>query len=117
MNSVQQNTVSQSNLFIAGRIKYFIKNWKELTTDSFILNLVMGCKIDLLHTPHQYSGTNETKFSETEKVFVQEELSKLLHKHVIIPSKHEKDEFVSTIFLTLKKDGSFRLILNLKEFN
>ena len=117
VNPVQQNTVSQSNLFIAGRIKYFIKNWEELTTDSFILNVVMGCKIDLLHTPHQHYCPNETKFSEKEKLFVQEELAKLLHKHVIIPSKHEKDEFVSTIFLTPKKDGSFRLILNLKKFN
>ena len=44
VNPVQQNTVSQSNLFIAGRIKYFIKNWEELITDSFILNVVMGCK-------------------------------------------------------------------------
>ena len=117
MNPVQQNTVSQSKLFMAGRIKYFIKNWEELTTDSFILNVVMGCKIDLLHTPHQHYFPNEKKFSGKEKLFVQEELAKLLHKHVIIPSKHEKDEFVSTIFLTPKKDGSFRLILNLKKFN
>ena len=81
VNPVQQNTVSQSNLFIAGRIKYFIKNWEELTTDCFILNVVMGCKIDLLHTPHQHFP-NEKKFSGKEKLFVQEELAKLLHKHM-----------------------------------
>ena len=38
-------------------------------------------------------------------------------KGVIEHTKHEKGEVISTIFLVEKKDGGFRLILNLKPFN
>ena len=44
----------------------------------------------------------------------------LLDKGIIIihvPSEHETCEFISTIFVRPKADGSFRLILNLKRLN
>ena len=103
--------------FVAGRIKNFIQNWEDLTTDSFILNIVAGCKIDLQKMPVQHTAPRETKFSAKERHFVNIEIRKLFDKQVIIPSQHEADQFISTIFLTPKKDGSFRLILNLKKFN
>ena len=42
---------------------------------------------------------------------------KFLKKGIIIESSHKMDEFISTIFPRPKKDGSFRMILNLKELN
>lgn len=50
-------------------------------------------------------------------VFVDAEINKLLKMGVIEISNHEKGEVISPIFLVPKSDGSFRLILNLKEFN
>ena len=38
-------------------------------------------------------------------------------KHVIEPTGHSKDEVISDIFLREKKDGNFRIILNLKKLN
>ena len=52
-----------------------------------------------------------------EELIVQQEIKTLLAKGVIQQSHHEPGEFISTIFLTPKPDGSFRMIHNLKEFN
>ena len=41
-----------------------------------------------------------------------------LNKGVIVESTHSQGEFVSSIFLGLKKNGvDYRMILNLKELN
>ena len=48
---------------------------------------------------------------------VRTEIHKLLAKGVIVQSQHEPDEFISPIFLLPKKDGTYRMILNLKRFN
>ena len=119
MTSTQCKLVSQNpaSSFIAGRLQCFYNKWENLTTDSFILNIVKGCKIDLLQQPSQMHVSKQKQFSAKEATFIEAEISKLLAKQVIIPSHHEKGEYISTIFLTPKKDGSFRLILNLKRFN
>ena len=41
----------------------------------------------------------------------------LLAKGVITPSSHEEGEYISPIFTRAKRDGSFRVILNLKCLN
>ena len=45
------------------------------------------------------------------------EIKKLLTKGVIRKATHVPGEFISTIFTRPKKDGSHRLILNLKKLN
>ena len=45
------------------------------------------------------------------------EISDLLSKGVITESVYERDEFISTIFLRPQKDGTHRMILNLKSLN
>ena len=40
----------------------------------------------------------------------------MLRTRVITPSKHEECEFISGIFTCQKNDGTYRMILNLKEF-
>ena len=46
------------------------------------------------------------------------EIVRLLNKGVIVESTHSQGEFVSSIFLRLKKNGvDYRMILNLKELN
>ena len=43
------------------------------------------------------------------------EIKNILHKGVIEECQHEEGEYISSIFLTPKPDGSFRIILNLKK--
>ena len=54
---------------------------------------------------------------QKEAWIIDTEISDLLSKGVITESVHERDEFISTIFLRPKKDGTHRMILNLKSLN
>ena len=56
-------------------------------------------------------------FNAKEWPIVEFEIDKLVTKGVIVPSFPKKGDFVSTIFLRPKKDGTYRTILSLKQFN
>ena len=45
------------------------------------------------------------------------ETEKLLSMGMIEKSMHQRDEIISPVFMVLKPDGSYSLILNLKKFN
>ena len=53
---------------------------------------------------------------DTENIIL-EEISKLIQKGVLVKCVHELDEFLSTIFLRQKKNGGYRMILNLSQFS
>ena len=63
------------------------------------------------------SSPRPSIFNATEGAIVQSEIDNPITKDVIVPSSPEKGDFVSTIFLCSKKEGSQRTILNLKQFN
>lgn len=44
-------------------------------------------------------------------------IADFLERGIIVISDHEEGEFISNVFVREKKDGSFRMILNLKDFN
>lgn len=54
-----------------------------------------------------------------EKVIIDSEIASMLHQNVIepVPNSPESGEYISNIFLRKKKDGGYRVILNLKTFN
>lgn len=109
---------AQAIPFKAGRIHSFIEKWKLITTDARILDIVQGCQIEFNRgPPFQIKEPKPLKISVKEREFIQNEINRLLDKGVLIPCHHEKGEFLSSVFVTPKKDGSFRLILNLKNFN
>ena len=55
--------------------------------------------------------------NKEEKRVINNDLQELLRARVIISSKHEEGEFISGIFTRQKSDGTYAMILNLKEFN
>ena len=61
--------------------------------------------------PHPHPVSN----LERENISI--EIEKLLKKRVIVPTTVESSDFFSNIFTRPKKDGSFRMILNLKKLN
>lgn len=67
--------------------------------------------------PVQSKIPKQCKFNEEEKRAIYAEVNKLLTKKIIIENKHEKGQFISPIFLRPKKNGTFRLICNLRELN
>jgi hypothetical protein len=77
----------------------------------------MGVNIEFNdQRPSQYAA-KVRHFNMSETAIIGNEINKLLSKGIIIPSIHEPGEFISSVFLRLKKDGSYRMILNLKFFN
>ena len=104
--------------FKAGRLSQYLPEWRKLTTDTTILQYVRGVRIEF--KGHQPPPANEgicvTQQPQNISV-VRTEIHKLLAKGVIVQSQHEPDEFISPIFLLPKKDGTYRMILNLKRFN
>ena len=55
-------------------------------------------------------------FSPVEIEIIDAEISKLLSKGVIINTTRETNVYVTRVFRTNKKDGSYKMILNLKIF-
>jgi hypothetical protein len=106
--------------FYAGKVRSAFKEWKKLTSDTYILELVSGLRLVLDNDEEEdlhKRVTRRIKFNEVEKIHVTEEIRKLEEKGVVKKVTAESGQFISNIFLRPKKDGSFRVILNLKQLN
>jgi hypothetical protein len=103
--------------FKAGQIKYNLNNWKKLTNDCNILEMITGYNLEFLSLPIQNLEPKPLKFDENETKLINNEIERLLKAEVIKVCDREKGDWVSNIFGRLKKDGSMRLILNLKQLN
>lgn len=100
----------------AGRISQYFSAWTCITSDKEILSDVRGMTIELSESPAQHYFV-QTKFNKAESEIIETEINKMLKKQIIEIVDNEQDEIVSNIFARSKKDGSHRIILNLKEFN
>ena len=103
--------------FKAGRTAQRFTAWKNLTSDKTILDSIRGITIPLDELPHQGRVNPNPKVSHIETLAINTEIERLLAREVIEIASHEPGEIISPIFVRQKKDGQFRLILNLKEFN
>ena len=63
------------------------------------------------------SAISPFNFSPVETEIIDTEFSKLLSKGVILNTTREPTGYLSRIFTRAKKDGSYRMILNLKTLN
>lgn len=104
------------NTFKAGQVAAHFAAWRALTSDRVLLSDVLGASIECTATPVQHRLPKQT-FSEHEYPIVCQEVHKLFEKGVITKVSPMPGQILSGIFLRPKKDGSHRLILNLKKFN
>ncbi len=103
--------------FTAGKVAFFLPNWARLSSDNCLLEWISGVKIDFEHPVSQTKAPKPILFSPTETHLIQLEINRLEGKAVIERAAPEPDQFVSNIFARQKKDGTLRLILNLKRLN
>ncbi|XP_028407533.1 uncharacterized protein LOC114530148 [Dendronephthya gigantea] len=103
--------------FRGGQLKHYYNEWVKLTSDSEILNTVSGLSIDFVNQPTQNDCPRPYALSGFEQSVIDDEITKLLSKGVITTSCHEPGEYFSNVFVRKKKDGSYRMILNLKGLN
>ena len=103
--------------FQAGRLSAFSDSWKTITHDKNILSTVKGLSIEFIDLPKQTFIPREYKHTEEELSYLDLEIEKLLKKGIIEKAVWESDQYVSNIFLRDKKDGTYRMILNLSKLN
>lgn len=89
-----------------------------MTSDKTILEWVTGYKIEFKdQEPFQLRPPLQPKRTIAEMSIIQDEIEKLLSKCVIERVTHTQGEYISNIFVIPKKDGSNRVIFNLRRLN
>lgn len=108
-----------SQPFEAGRLQYFVKEWRKLTNDSHVLDIVQHCHLNIPvdDISHLFHEDIEYIFSEEDKGIVCQEISQLLELQVIRETSRFEGQILSPVFLRKKKDGGVRMILNLEKLN
>ena len=103
--------------FKGGQLRFHVKQWEQLTSDPEILHIVSGDSLDFVSDPPVSHGGTLIKLTDNDKVLLALEIQSLLDRDIIVPSTHERIEYVSPIFPVYNSDNSLRLILNLKKLN
>jgi len=117
-SSVAFLPISLPSPLLAGRLQFFIKNWKELTQDPWVLSIIKGYKMTFSSTPHQ-ERISKLVVSREEGLFITEEVQSL-KKGVVFKVKDpslDTRSFYSTLFIVFKKGGERRPIIHLKALN
>ena len=103
--------------FKAGRLSQFEENWRKLTSDESVLDIALHCKIEFDKAIPKQNSYPQQFFNMVEEDIIDKEISKLSEMGVIEEVKSQEGQFISPIFTKQKKDGEYRMILNLKELN
>ena len=103
--------------FRGRQLSDFYSEWQKLTSDASILQVIAGDDIKFTELPPTQTSYTPNQINGNHKGLINKEIDNLLSKGIIVECDHEPGEFVSPIFSIPKKDGSVRLILNLKKLN
>ncbi|KAI9560527.1 reverse transcriptase [Daphnia sinensis] len=101
---------------IGGRIKHFLKAWKLVSADPWILNVVRnGLELDFEAPPVMVKFPCNARMDFDQLSIGNKEVGALLQKGAAV--KACKIGFVSSMFIIKKASGGFRPIINLKNLN
>ena len=89
--------------------------WRAIGANETILEwLASGIKFNFINNPPQFKLPNK-QFTNSETLFLREEIKRLLDKHFI--KQCYTEEYVSPLSCVSKKNGGHRLIINLRYLN
>lgn len=105
--------------FVAGKTKFFKRNWFKITHNNFIRNTICGYELEMDDLPTQNTIPKPITFSPDEQDRTDQEINRFLHCKIIEKvNDSTKGEYLPFyIFFRPKKDGKIRIILNLKNLN
>ena len=89
---MKQYFANKVQSFKGGQLAHFLDKWKELTSDSEVLNCVKGQFIEFSTQPTKNLGPKRKTFSISDSLVIEAEIQKLLDKGVIVPAQHESGE-------------------------
>ena len=105
-------------LFRAGQVRHHLPFWESLTNDPVILDAIQDHHTEFeAEYPTQTVQPTKIYFSAAEIMIIDAEIAQLVNKEVLQVTNRVPDGFISNIFIRPKKDGAFRMILNLKPLN
>ena len=65
---------------VGGRLKNFVNNWEQITTDQWVLSIIRdGYKMEFQNIP-KFNGIIQTKLSQNNMSILQQEIDSLLKK-------------------------------------
>ena len=102
---------------VAGRLKDFLSEWKLITTDPKILDMVQHCHLEFIELPSQHYNLPPIRLNTREAKSIDNEIQTLWNKGVYEEAHVSQHKVISSIFLRKKKNGSYRMIFNLKRLN
>ena len=109
---------STSATFQVGMLFKFFDQWKSITSNRFVLNMVRGHHLQLRSHPpffHDFQHFN-VKVAAAHHPVIQKEIDELLAKGAIEPSSNGAS-FYSSMFVVPKHTGGLHPILSLKHFS
>ena len=115
MSNTYDNQVNQK--FCGGQISSCIVEWMKITHDPWVLQVIEGLKIPFFKLPYQEKEPFPYRLSNLESQTAVNEINKLLDKNVLEITQDSEDQIISNIFFRPKKDGNFRMILDLTWVN
>ena len=102
---------------IAGSTSLYLDNWESITSDRMILQNVSGIRLEFDSKPSQQFIPREYVSNKEQSDFINQEVSDLLDKGVIVHVSDPKGCFISNIFLRPKPNNKWRLIIDLSDLN
>ena len=101
---------------LAGRLKFFQENWKLITSDLAILEIVRGWRLPIIGRPFQ--EPKQIPMSEVKREVVDKEIQSMIQKGALREVQPVEGQYLSTIFVRPKREmNKFRPIINLKQLN
>ena len=79
---------------LAGRLAYYVRNWEVITQDRWVLQAIVGYKLDLIQTPHQGNRPAVLRHNQIDQTLITEEVQELLVKHAIRESQLSPNSFI-----------------------
>ena len=108
---------AHTNTYIAGSIRNYLSQWKDLTQDQWIHQVVEGYRIDFLTTPPVGTSCPVYEIDQTRLEALDQEILDLLKKGAVERIPLGNLGFTSPMFVVPKKGGKWRPIINLKSLN
>ena len=108
----------KNNAPYAARLPHFVHQWREVTSNAWILNVVQyGYKLQFDPDPPPPRPFVPTSYSPSSSSIIRTLLVEYLDKGAIMVVDIRPDQYVSRIFEVPKKTGDYRLILDLSDLN
>ena len=111
-------TTAEDNFPFSARLPFFIDQWRKVTNNNWVLRVVEeGYKLQFNPSPPPPRPYIKTSYSSKSSSIIRALLIDYQKKGAILVVDIRPDQYVSRIFEVPKKNGEYRLILDLKELN